>query len=384
MGRVLEILCQERQLSYAILAPDLTVAKASENFKLFQTDSEAGVIAAHICDLFLELVGSESGLEEVQRGETEVFKLENINRELQDGSIAYFSITISPLNPDHPERDLLLIIENSSLSSTLEQQMVQDRNELRLTKENLSKANEELQKLNRLKSLFLSIAAHDLRSPLTAMRGYTDLALQRLKEIGQHQLTEYLSIVLSLVDTLNRLISDFLDMDSIERGELRINPERCDLKLIVEEVSNAMREVAGRKNVQIENRSLERIPNVFGDPARIRQIMFNLITNAIKYTNEGDRVIIETGVEKGKSMIRVTDHGAGIPQEEMGRLFDLYHRTEGARQSKTQGLGLGLFIVKSLVDLHKGEILVSSELGKGTSFTIYLPHYLTTEKGAGG
>ena len=95
-------------------------------------------------------------------------------------------------------------------------------------------------------------------------------------------------------------------------------------------------------------------------------------------------MIIETGVEKGKSMIRVTDHGAGIPQEEMGRLFDLYHRTEGARQSKTQGLGLGLFIVKSLVDLHKGEILVSSELGKGTSFTIYLPHYLATEKGAGG
>ena len=277
----------------------------------------------------------------------------------------------------------MFIIENSSLSSTLEQQMVQDRNELRLTKDRLSKANEELQKLNRLKSLFLSIAAHDLRSPLTAMRGYTDLALQALVKDTQPQVSEYLSIVLSLVDTLNRLISDFLDMDIIEQGELKIRLEVCALNSIIEEVSNVMRGVAGRKNVLLETRLLESLPNVLGDPGRIRQILFNLITNAIKYTNEGDSVILETMPRSKPGVIRVTDHGPGIPQAEIGRLFDLYHRTEGARQSQTQGLGLGLFIVKSLVDLHNGEISVNSELEKGTSFTVYLPLYPMTEEGEG-
>lgn len=383
VSRILEILSQDRQLSYAILAPDLTVSETSKNFIVFQSDSSREIVGSHIYDIFLELVGSESALEEVQLGKTQIFKLDNINRELKDGTTIYFSMTISPLDLDRPNQGLLFILENSSLSSRVEQMVVQDRNELRLTKDHLSKANEELQKLNRLKSLFLSIAAHDLRSPLTAMRGYTDLALQGLVKDTQPRVYEYLSIVLSLVETLNRLISDFLDLDVIEQGKLKIRPEACALNPIVVEVSNVMRGFAGRKNVQLETRLLESLPNVLGDPGRLRQILFNLITNAIKYTNENDSVILETYLDSNQAVIRVTDHGPGIPQDEIGNLFDLYHRTEGARQSQTQGLGLGLFIVKSLVDLHNGEISVSSELKKGTSFRISLPLYPTTVEGEG-
>lgn len=373
VGRVLEVLSQERKLSYALLSPELKITEASENIEDFQPSIKGEIIGSNICDLFIELIGSESGLEEILRGESRIFKLDNINRESANGSIIYFSITISSINHEHPEQGLLLIVENSSLSSTLEQHMVQDRNELRLTKDSLSNANEELIKLNRLKSLFLSIAAHDLRSPLTAIRGYTDLAAGALEQDSILQVPEYLSVVRSQVETMTRLVSDFLDMDVIEQGKLKIHPVACVLNPIVEEVSSVMQEVASRKNVSIDTELFDLLPNVLGDPGRIRQILYNLITNAIKYTEEGDNIVVKTDSESNYGIIRVSDHGPGISQEDIKKLFVLYHRTEDARQSKTQGLGLGLFIVKSLVDLHQGKILVDSTLGEGTTFTVCFP-----------
>ena len=378
--RVLDVLGQERLLAFAVLSPDLTVLEVSENFRQFQGDSGIEPVGKSVLDLIWELVGSESGLKEVLSGALDVFNLQNINRQHSDGSIHYLSIKTVPIQENNPNKGLLLILEDTTFTSTLEQQLVQDRNVLRLTRDELSRANQELLKLNRLKSLFLSIAAHDLRSPLTAVRGYTDLAL---KSIGQDTLpdvNEYLSIVVSLVDTLNRLISDFLDMDIIEQGRLVIRPEACALNPIVWEVSDFMSSVAERKNVKLETHMLESLPPVLGDPGRIRLILFNLISNAIKYTEDGDSVVIETTEDGQYGVIRVTDHGPGIPESELGKLFDLYHRTEEARQSKVKGFGLGLFIVKSLVELQNGQILVNSEVNKGTSFTIYLPFNNTATK----
>ena len=380
--RVLDALGQERLLAFAVLSPDLIISEASESFRQFQGNPGNEPVGSSIQNLIWELVGSESGLYEVLSGTTEIFKLENVNRQHPDGSIHYLSIKAVPVIKNNPRKGLLLILEDTTFTSTLEQQLVQDRNELRLTKDELSRTNQELQKLNRLKSLFLSIAAHDLRSPLTAVRGYTDLALKIIeRQNTMPDVNEYLSIVISLVDTLNRLISDFLDMDVIEQGKLVIRPLACELNPIVEEVTGIMRDIAERKNVYLENHMLEALPPILGDPGRIRQILFNLITNAIKYTNDGDSVMIETFTEAEYGIIRVTDHGPGIPESDLGKLFDLYHRTDGARQSKVQGFGLGLFIVKSLVDLQNGQIFVKSELNQGTSFTIYLPLYNTIARG---
>jgi signal transduction histidine kinase len=311
-------------------------------------------------------------LQEVLDGKSGVFRLRNINRDGADGVITYLSIKAVPADEEHPAEGLLLIIEDTTMTSNLERELVQDRNELRLTKNELSRANEELLRLNRLKSLFLSIAAHDLRSPLTAMRGYTEMAVNSLSS-DLSRAGEYLGIVISLTESFNRLINDFLDLDIIEQGKLKVRPQACNLNRIVQEVSNVMRGVAGRKEITIETRLGDMPVPVWGDPERLSQIMFNLIGNAIKYTNEGDCVVIATGVEMEQGVIRVTDHGPGIPPSDLTKLFDLYHRTEEAQKGKARGLGLGLFIVKSLVDLQHGQILVSSELGKGATFTVYLP-----------
>lgn len=373
MLRVLDHLSLERSFTLAVLSPALVVVEATEKFRQFQGDPEIVPIGRHISELIWELVGCEEGLQEILNGTSEVLSLENINREGEDGSAVYLSIKVLPLDKEQPKNGLLLIIEDTTRTSILEQELIQERNELRLTRNSLSKANEELLKLNRLKSLFLSIAAHDLRSPLTAMRGYTDLAIKTLPQDTRVETMEYLSIVQSLVDTQSRLISDFLDLDIIEQGRLNIRPEVCDLNPIVSEVAEVMRAIAKRKGVLIDTRLHQDLPRVFADPDRIQQILFNLLGNAIKYTNEGDSVEVETSVVHGVVVFSVSDHGPGIPKGDIPLLFDIYHRTDEARQSRTKGLGLGLFIVKSLVDLHHGHIAVDSELGKGTKFTVSIP-----------
>jgi signal transduction histidine kinase len=149
------------------------------------------------------------------------------------------------------------------------------------------------------------------------------------------------------------------------------------------DVADIMRASAGRKKVMIETKLKDGLPSMYADPDRMRQILFNLVGNAIKYTHEGDSVIIETGSKEDRVLFMVADHGPGIPESEMPRLFDLYHRTEEARQSRTKGLGLGLFIVKSLVDLHNGQISARSELGKGTQFTVSIPVHQAGMGGSG-
>jgi len=373
MSRVLDYLSRERSLTLAVLSPGLILLDASEKFREFQGDPSLPPVGKHISELIWELVGSETALNNVLDGKSETFGLENINRDVGNGSTIYLSIKAFPLFKEEPGQGLLLIIEDTTFTSTLEQELVQDRNELRLTRNKLSQANEELQRLDRLKSLFLSMAAHDFRSPLTAIRGYTDLAIKILPQDARSDANEYLSIVLSLVDTLNRLTSDFLDLDIIEQGNLQLRPESCNLNALVVEVAGIMRAIAKRKKVLIDTELTDNLPPLQADPDRIRQILFNLVGNAIKYTSAGDRVIIKTGIKEDHVLFMVADHGPGIPEAEIPRLFDLYHRTAEAKQSRTKGLGLGLYIVKSLVDLHNGQIAVSSELGKGTQFTVSIP-----------
>lgn len=371
--RVLDHLRQEHSLALAVLSPELIVLEASERFGEFQGDPLLGPEGIHVSELIWELVGSETGLSEVLQGRQAIFSLENINRQTENGAIRYLSIKAIPLFEDDPGQGLLLIIQDTTSTSRLEQQLVQDRNELRLIRNRLFQANEELQRLDRLKSLFLSIAAHDMRSPLTAIRGYTDLALRTLPPDSRPETHEYLSIVVSLVDALNRLIADFLDLDIIQQGSLKIRPEACNLNPIVLEVAEVMRAVARRKGVLIETQLNDGLPPIHADPDRMQQILFNLVSNAIKYTAEGDQVILETRTTEDAVLLSVTDHGPGIPESELPRLFDLYHRTEEARQSRTKGLGLGLYIVKSLVDLHQGQISARSEVGKGTQLTVSFP-----------
>ncbi len=372
MSRAWGFLGHEHLLTLAVLSPDLIVVRASEKFREYQEEPTLSPIGKHASEVLWELVGAEEALLEVLSGKSEVFSVENINRDSANGATTYLTIRAIALSGEEPGNGLLLVIEDTTATSKFEQELVHERNQLRLTKKSLSLANEELQKLNRLKSLFLSIAAHDLRSPLATIMGYTELVLRDTPPDNENA-REYLSTILSLVDTMNRLVADFLDLGTLERGNLKIHPKPCDLNRMVFNTAEIMRGSISDKKVLIEIKAGRENPEIYADPDRIQQILFNLISNAIKYTGEGGQIRIKTGTNGSYGYFSVADNGPGIPKSELPRLFELYHRTEAAQQSIIKGLGLGLFIVKALVDLHNGQISVHSELGKGTEFTVSIP-----------
>lgn len=374
MLRAWEFLGREQMLTLAVLSPDLIVVQVSEKFSEYQAEPHLSPVGKHVSEVLWELVGAEDALLEVLSGKTEIFSIENINRDSADGATTYLTISAIALSGQEPGNGLLLVIEDTTATSKFEQELVHERNQLRLTKKSLSLANEELQKLNRLKSLFLSIAAHDLRSPLATIMGYTELVLRDIP-LDNENAREYLSIILSLVNTMSHLVADFLDLGTLEHGNLKIRAKPCDLNRMVFNTAEIMRGGTSDKKVLIEIKASRKNPEIYADPDRIQQILINLISNAIKYTGEGVHIRIRTGVNGHYGYFSVADNGPGVPESELPRLFELYHRTEAARQSLIKGLGLGLFIVKSLVDLHNGQISVRSKLGKGTEFTVSIPLY---------
>ena len=232
MSKVAEILSQGHRFAYAQISRDLRIVAQSREFQDFLPDSHSNLTNQPLAEVLWEFVGVEEALWEVLRGESASFELNQINRLNKDGSISYFDYKLFPLDALNPGNGLLLIIEDVTQSSQFEQQLVQDRNELRLLQTQLAHTNSELVRLNQLKSLLLSIAAHDLRAPLSAIRGYAELLLLDVGTDDNDLLAEQhkdFETICSLVDQLDRLIINLLDLDQIERGTLSIYTVQCDL-----------------------------------------------------------------------------------------------------------------------------------------------------------
>jgi signal transduction histidine kinase len=273
---------------------------------------------------------------------------------------------------------LLFIIEDATRAGQLEQQLVQERNELRLAQASLAQTNAELERLNRLKSIFLSISAHELRAPLTAIGVYLDLILADLPPDAPTENTHYLSTVRTQLDRLDKLVGDLLDLDTLEQGKLSIYPGACDLNCVVRQVTEIVAGWAHQQGLSIALDLGEADIQVEADPERLSQITYNLISNAIKYTQEGGTIQISTWAEPLAGVLRLRTM-ARISPSEIEHLFELYYRTKGSGQSRSIGSGLGLYIVKSLVEAMHGQIEVNSELGRGTEIQVRLPCALVVQ-----
>jgi signal transduction histidine kinase len=372
-ARAAKALIQEHRIAYAQLSPDLKVVHASSNLRDVIHDPTPQLEGSALTDLFWEFVSTEEPLNAVLRGEANDYRLERVNREAADGSITYLTFQVVPLDELNPSLGLMLIVEDVSQTSHAEQRMMQDRNELRLLQSELARANEELQRINRFKSFLLSMAAHDLRAPLTSILGYAGLLTNNPPVLDEAEQKIALAMIESQGHRLEHLISDLLDLDQMERGKLIIAFKLCELNELVCEVIkplDVMREFRGI-TMKLD---LPKMPlQLQADPERLRQILNNMISNAIKYTPEGGHIEVGTGVENDEAVVYVADNGKGMTEEQLSHLFQLYYRTDDARQSKVKGTGLGLFIVKTLVDAHHGRIDVTSKPGKGTTFTVRLP-----------
>lgn len=231
----------------------------------------------------------------------------------------------------------------------------------------------ELQRLNELKSLFLSHVSHELRTPLTAIRGLVENMLSGLIGVLDPRQQRYLTRIKVNADRLSRMIADLMDRTRVETGKIEISRTEIALFKLIDDVLEQLSPLSAVKKQRVELRCIDRNMTVMGDWDKLSQIMINLLDNAIKYTpEEGDiTVYIEKeGPDIGR--IRVCDTGCGIPLCDLPNVFDSFFRV--ARQnSHEKGLGLGLSIVKALVEAHQGRIEAHSEEGHGTEFIFTLP-----------
>jgi signal transduction histidine kinase len=238
----------------------------------------------------------------------------------------------------------------------------------------ISRQNERLRELDRMKEDFVSSVSHELRTPLTSIQGYLDLVLDgEAGELTAEQ-ERFLTIVRRNSDRLLRVVGDLLFVAQADAGTIALEPGSFDLSSVLAEAVEAARPAAVDKNIEL---SLDAgtLPTLVGDRSRIAQVVDNLVSNAVKFTPEGGRVSVRATAdeEEDEAVIEVADTGMGISPEDQRQLFQRFFRTAAASDQAIQGTGLGLAIVHAIVDAHGGSISVDSEVGRGTTFRVRLP-----------
>jgi PAS domain S-box-containing protein len=266
-----------------------------------------------------------------------------------DGELAGFSTIvrdITELKSNEAERDRLLATERER--------------------------NARLRQLDRLKDTFVASVSHELRTPLTSIRGYLELVLDG--EAGEllPEQTEFLRIVDRNAERLLKLVGDLLDVAQVDAGRLSLDRRACDLAALVAEcVERAAPDAAARElDLGLEARQVPLVP---ADPARVGQVLDNLISNALKFTPAGGSVRLSVAARNGHVRIDVADTGMGIPEAEKAHLFGRFFRSSNATEGAVAGTGLGLWITRAIVDAHGGRISFKSEEGVGTTFSVEFP-----------
>src|SRR3989344_5808358 len=247
---------------------------------------------------------------------------------------------------------------------------------LRTTTSKLAHANTRLQELDKLKDDFVSIASHELRTPMTAIRSYAWMALNRADILLSEKMKKYLTRTLLCTERLINLVNDMLNISRIESGRIEIKPVVLDMAKLMDDVSEEIKVKAVEKALNITTKTDGIIPKVFADPDKVHQVLLNLIGNAMKFTPNGGNVTISFFTDGQVLDISVKDSGVGISKDDLGKLFQKFGRLDSSyvAVASSGGTGLGLYICRNLVELMHGKIWASSEgRGTGSTFTFSLP-----------
>jgi signal transduction histidine kinase len=243
----------------------------------------------------------------------------------------------------------------------------------------LERKNTELAALNEQKNYFMGMASHDLRNPLGNIITLAQFIETESEKLSDEQKTFVHTIIDSGQFMLN-LLNDLLDISRIESGNVNIQMNEIDLLDLVQSAIGDSRYHAQKKNISIQFSAHENLPSPCGDASQLRQVMNNLISNAIKYSMPGTTVEVLIEKQESSIIISVADQGQGIPEEELEKVFRPFHKTSVKSTAGEKSTGLGLTIAKRVVEAHNGEIRVSSQVGKGSVFSFSLPLRSAPEK----
>ncbi|MEO6948152.1 MAG: hybrid sensor histidine kinase/response regulator [Ginsengibacter sp.] len=221
----------------------------------------------------------------------------------------------------------------------------------------------------RKKDEFISIASHELKTPLTSVKGYLQLLKRNIERGNTESINHQLSKAQNQVEKLNELVSDLLDLSKIESGELKFNKKYFSLDKLLDECIENIQQA--NTNFIIQKSGKAGI-DIFGDEMRIEQVVVNFLTNAIKYSPESNKIEIKVVADSKKVYVGVKDYGIGMTEEHFKNVFNKYYRVEET-SLRFQGFGMGLFICRQIIERHGGEIGVKSKPGVGSEFYFYLP-----------
>lgn len=230
----------------------------------------------------------------------------------------------------------------------------------------------ELKKLEQIRTDFVANVSHELKTPLTSIKGFTEtLRNGAIKDPSASE--KFLDIINIETDRLTRLINDILNLSELENKRQNIPFEKISINTAIDEVEEMMKNIARLKNIKLTFSKETAVSYVMGNHDKVKQLLINLIDNAIKYTHEGGSVEVNTYHKERSVFIEISDTGIGIPKEHLSRLFERFYRVDKGRSRTLGGTGLGLAIVKHIVATMGGEIKVDSEPGKGSTFTVIIP-----------
>jgi signal transduction histidine kinase len=264
------------------------------------------------------------------------------------------------------EHDFYSLVNNQKAFFSLNTEVVNLNRQLK-------KQELELKKNAELKNQFLGMASHDLRNPLTGITLNASFLLRKLKGANLPELEKRVESISQLSKFMANLIKNLLDISKIESGKLELNSAETDTSKMIQIITDFNRPAALNKNIEIVTAFEEHLPPIQLDPNLIEQVLNNLISNAIKFSMPETRVLVSVKKKENYLEFSVQDQGLGIKKEELSRLFIPFQVTSTKSTADEKSTGLGLSIVKKIIELHNGKVWVESELGVGSTFSFSLP-----------
>jgi signal transduction histidine kinase len=389
-----------RNLALAVTDDQLRVLYLYDPERLTDSQSVPGD-SPFLSDIAPELIGYESALDELMTGRVDKLEIEMFSREVDAGATRYLrmllrsrpAVALSPAirggdggrsssapQPDAAqERGVIMLLEDITPIGEMQQRLMQSSNELLLLtgaldrkNRELAAANQELRKLDDVKTTFVSMTAHELRTPLAVMRGYADMLLdEALGDLNDAQ-CESLRTIRRAADRLLEVVNNLLDLTRLEAGRMELLMHPLDLGALVQAAAREFRPLFAAGNQRFRVRAPAGMPAVLADETKVFQILSNLLSNAAKYTPPGGVVdlAVDYASAAGELQVSVRDNGVGIPADEQDRLGSLFFRARTANQVDARGVGLGLYITNSLVQLHGGRLWFESQEGRGSTFFV--------------
>lgn len=292
---------------------------------------------------------------------------------LKESALLKESATLRARGPSGPETGVQSRAEALDASLSVYDELSQLNNELANLQRELAKQNAELERLSQLKDQFLGMAAHDLRTPLSVVLGYSSFLQQDLEESLSHEHAEFLSVIRSSSRFMLHLVNSLLDVATIESGKLELDLQPANLAALVARNVALNATLAEPKGIALVCHCDANLPLMLLDGPRIEQVLNNLLSNAVKFSYPQGRVEVRLEQQGDHAVLAVVDHGQGIAEDRQNELFEWFARARVKGTAGERGTGLGLAIAQKIVEAHLGDIWVESSLGQGSAFYVSLP-----------